>query len=48
MVSKAALRSRRIKVMSKPESAAMRRLDVILMRAVSVLLGGGKPVWNCL
>lgn len=36
-VSKAAERSRRIKMLTWPESAAMRRSFVILMRAVSVL-----------
>ena len=37
MVSKAAERSRRISVVMEPESAAMRRSLVILIRAVSVL-----------
>ena len=46
MVSKAALRSRRMKMEIKPESAAMRLL-VILIRAVLVLWRGWKPDWNC-
>ena len=37
MVSKAALRSRRMRIVKSPESAAMRRSLVILTRAVSVL-----------
>ena len=37
MVSKAALRSRRMRMEIEPESAAMRRSLEILMRAVSVL-----------
>lgn len=37
MVPKAALRSRRMRMESKPESAAMRRSLVIFMGAVSVL-----------
>jgi len=37
MVMKAALRSRRMRMDNSPESAAMRRSFVILMRAVSVL-----------
>ena len=40
ILSKAALRSRRMRMVSKPESAAMRRSLVVLIRAVSVLLGG--------
>ena len=46
MVSKAALRLRRMRMEIKPESAAMRRLLVILMTAVSVLWRGQKPDWN--
>lgn len=37
MVSKAALRSRRMRIDKSPESAAIRRSFVILRRAVSVL-----------
>ena len=37
MGSNAALRSRRMRMEKEPESAAMRRSFVILMRAVSVL-----------
>lgn len=37
MVSKAALRSRRMRMESKPESAAIRKSLMIFMRAVSVL-----------
>ena len=37
MVSKAALRSRRMRMDNSPESAAIRRSFVILRRAVSVL-----------
>ena len=37
MVSNAALRSRRMRMEMEPESAAMRRSFVILMRVVSVL-----------
>ena len=47
MVSKAALRSRRMRMVSSPESDAMRRSLVILMSAVSVLWSGRKPDWNC-
>ena len=43
MVSKAALRSRRMRIVRCPESAAMRRSLVILTRAVSVLWRGRKP-----
>ena len=43
MVSKAALRSRRMRMVRCPESAAMRRSLVILTRAVSVLWRGRKP-----
>ena len=35
MVSKAALRSRRMRMVRRPESAARRRLLVILIKAVS-------------
>lgn len=31
----------------REESAAKRRLLVILRRAISVLWGGRKPNWNC-
>lgn len=37
MVSKAALRSKRMRMESKTESAAKRKLLVIFIRAVSVL-----------
>lgn len=47
MASKAALRSRRMRMDSSPESAAIRRSSVILRRAVSVLWWGRKPDWNC-
>ena len=47
MVSKAALRSRRMRIVSEPESAAMRRSLEIFMRADSVLWRGRKPDWNC-
>ena len=47
MVSKAALRSRRMRMDKSPESAANRRSFVILRRAVSVLWWGRKPDWNC-
>lgn len=47
IVSKAALRSRRMRMDSKPESAAIRRSLVIFRRAVSVLWRGRKPDWNC-
>lgn len=43
MVSKAAVRSRRMRMESKPVSAAMRRSLVIFMSAVSVLWRGRKP-----
>ena len=43
MVSKAALRSRRMRMESEPESAAVKRSLVILIRAVSVLWPGRKP-----
>jgi len=46
MVSKAALRSRRMRMDNSPESAAIRRSFVILRRAVSVLWRGRKPDWN--
>ena len=47
MVSKAALRSRRMSIDNCPESAAIKRSYVILMSAVSVLCRGRKPDWNC-
>lgn len=34
MVSKATLKSRRVRIVSRPESATMRRSFVILIRAV--------------
>lgn len=43
MVLKAALRMR---IASKPESAAMRRSLVIFIRAVSVLWRGQKSDWK--
>lgn len=43
MVSKAAVRSRRMRIDREPESAAVRRSFVILMSAVSVLWRGRKP-----
>ncbi len=46
MVSKAALRSRRMRMERRPESAARRRSLVILTRAVSVLCLEQKPDWN--
>ena len=46
MVSKAAERSRRMRMVSKPSSAARRRSLVILARAVSVLWWGRKPDWK--
>lgn len=47
MVSKAAVRSRRMRMESKPVSEAMRRSLVIFRSAVSVLWRGRKPDWNC-
>ncbi len=47
IVSKAALKSSRRRMDSKPESAARRRSLVILRSAVSVLWRGQKPDWNC-
>ena len=47
MVSKAAVRSNRMRMVRRPESAAMRSASVILMRAVSVLWRGRKPDWKC-
>ena len=41
MVSKAALRSRRMRMVSRPEPAAIRRSLEIFMSAVSVLWRGG-------
>ena len=46
MVSKAAVRSRRMRMDKCPESAAIRRSLVIFMSAVSVLWPGRKPDWN--
>ena len=47
MVSKAALRSRMMRIVSRPELAARRRSLVILISADSVLWRGQKPDWNC-
>ncbi len=47
IVSKAALKSSRRRMDSKPESAAKRRSLLILRSAVSVLWRGRKPDWNC-
>ena len=47
MVSNTALRSRRMRMESKPESAAVRRSMVISMRVVSVLWRGQKPDRKC-
>ena len=46
IVSNAALRSRRMRMVRSPESAAQRRLLVILTRAASVLCFGLKPDWK--
>lgn len=46
MVSKATLRSRNMRMESKPESAAMRGALVNFMRAVSVLRQGWKLDWK--
>ena len=46
MVSKAAARSRRTRVVSNPESAVRRRSFVILTKAVSVLCLERKPDWK--
>lgn len=43
IVSKAAVRSRRMSIVSSPESAAIRRSLVTLTSAVSVLWSGRKP-----
>ena len=48
MVSKAALRSRGMRIVSKSESTARRRSFVILISADSVLWTGQKPDCNCL
>ena len=40
MMSKAAVKSRRMRIDTSPESAVIRGSFVILMRAVSVLLHG--------
>ena len=45
-VSKAAERSRRMRMEMRPLSAALRRSVVILMRAVSVLCRILKPDWR--
>ena len=47
MVLKAALRSRRMKIVRRPESATRRR-SLILISADSVLWRGRKADWNCL
>ena len=46
MVSKAALRSRRMRMVRRPESAASRMSLVILRRAVLVLCLERMPDWN--
>lgn len=46
MVSNVALRSRSIRMVSSPESAARRRSSVIFTRADLVLCLGRKPDWN--
>ena len=46
-LSKTALRSRRMRMESKPESAAVRRSLVISMRVFSVLWRGQKPDIRC-
>lgn len=43
IVSKAAVRSRRMSIVSSPESAAIKRSLVTLTSAVSVLWSGRKP-----
>lgn len=45
MVSRAIVRARRMRMVSKPDSAAMRSL-MILTSVVSVLWRGQKQVWN--
>ena len=46
MVSKAALRSRRMRIVRRPESAERSRSLVIFSRAVSVLCFERKPDWK--
>ena len=46
MVSKAALRSRRMRMVRRPESAERGRSFVIFSRAVSVLCLERKPDWK--
>lgn len=43
IVSKAALKLKRITIQNTPESAAVRRPEVIFSRAVSMLWRGRKP-----
>ena len=46
MMSKAAVRSRRMRMVSNPESAARRRSLVVLTKAISALCLRRKPDWK--